>query len=182
MKIFWPGDAIAAVGCALGFGAQRADVGAGLRLGQLHGAHPLAGDEFGQIVAFEFVAAVRDQRIDAGHGEHRAEAESHRGRVPHFNAGGIDGLRQILPAPLRRRGEPVPAGLRPRAVSVLPARRRGDDAVLERRALPVADRVERRDHFGRELAGLLEHRLDHVVALDRRRGPRQRRRQSPPRA
>ena len=44
-----PGDAIAAVGCALGLGAQRADVGAGLRLGQLHGAHPLAGDELGQI-------------------------------------------------------------------------------------------------------------------------------------
>ena len=94
----------------------------------------------------------------------RAEAEGHGGRVPHFDAGGVDGLRQLLAAPLRRRGEPVPAGLRPGAVGLLPARRRGDDAVLERRAIAVADRVEWRKHVGRELAGLLEHRLDHVVA------------------
>ena len=39
------GDAVAAVGGALGAGAQRADVGAGLRLGELHRAHPFAGDE-----------------------------------------------------------------------------------------------------------------------------------------
>ena len=52
------GDAIAAVGCALGLGAQRADVGAGLRLGELHGAHPFAGDELGQIGALELVAAM----------------------------------------------------------------------------------------------------------------------------
>ncbi len=58
MKIFCPGDAIAAVGYALGLGAQGADVGAGLRLGQLHGAHPLARDELGQIGALELVAAV----------------------------------------------------------------------------------------------------------------------------
>ncbi len=38
---FRAGDAIAAVACALGLGAQRADIGAGLRLGELHGAHPV---------------------------------------------------------------------------------------------------------------------------------------------
>ena len=38
-----PGDAIAAVGRTLGARAQRADVGAGLRLGELHGAGPFAG-------------------------------------------------------------------------------------------------------------------------------------------
>ena len=32
------GDAIGAVARTLGFGAQRSDVGSGLRLGQLHGA------------------------------------------------------------------------------------------------------------------------------------------------
>ena len=44
-----PADAVAAVGGALGAGAQRADIGAGLRLGELHRAHPFAGDELGQI-------------------------------------------------------------------------------------------------------------------------------------
>ena len=42
-----PDDAIAAVAGALGAGAQRADVGAGLRLGELHRPRPLAGDELG---------------------------------------------------------------------------------------------------------------------------------------
>ncbi len=35
-------DAVAAVGGALGAGAQRTDVGSGLRLGELHGAGPFA--------------------------------------------------------------------------------------------------------------------------------------------
>ena len=43
------GDAVAAVGRALGLGAQRADVGAGLRLGELHRAHPFAGHELAEI-------------------------------------------------------------------------------------------------------------------------------------
>ena len=157
------GDAVAAVGGALGAGAQRADVGARLRLGELHRAHPFARDELGQIGALELVGAVRDQRVDAGHGQQRAEAEGHGGRVPHLDAGGIERVRQLLAAPLRGCGEPVPAGLRPGAIGLLPARRRGDGAVLERRAVAVADRVERGENVGGELAGLLEHRLDHVV-------------------
>ena len=36
-------DAVGAVGLLLGAGAQRADIGAGLRLGELHGAGPFAG-------------------------------------------------------------------------------------------------------------------------------------------
>src|SRR5713226_6893135 len=64
-----PADAVAAVGGALGLGAQRAHVGAGLRLGELHRAHPFAGDELGQIDAFERVAAVMYERFDARHGQ-----------------------------------------------------------------------------------------------------------------
>ena len=37
-------------------------------------------------------------------------------------------------------------------------------AVLEQRALLVADAVERRDHVGGELAGFLEHGLEEIVA------------------
>ena len=158
------GEAIAAVGHALGPGAQRADVGAGLRLGELHRPHPLAGDELGQIGALERVAAVRDQRIDARHGQQRPEPEGHGGRVPHLDAGGVERVRQRLPAPLLGRREPVPAGLRPGAIGLLPARRRGDRAVLERGAVAVADRVEGGEDVGRELAGFLEHRVDHVLA------------------
>ncbi len=106
-----PGDAVAAVGHALGPGAQRADIGTCLRLGKLHRSHPFAGDQLRQISALELVAAVRDQRIDGRHGQQRAEPEGHGGRIPHLDAGGIDGMRQVLPAPLRRRREPVPTSL-----------------------------------------------------------------------
>ena len=57
-------DAIAAVGGALGAAAQRADVGAGLRLGELHGAGPFAGDQLFQIDLLQLVAAMGLQRLD----------------------------------------------------------------------------------------------------------------------
>ena len=95
------GDAVAAVGGTLGPRAQRADVGARLRLGQLHRAHPFAGHQLGQIAALERVAAVRRERIDARHGQQRTDTERHGGRVPHLDAGGVDRVRQLLAAPLR---------------------------------------------------------------------------------
>ena len=57
-----PRQAVAAVAGAFGPGAQRADVGARLRLGQQHRAHPLARHELGQIGALEVIAAVDGQR------------------------------------------------------------------------------------------------------------------------
>ena len=164
-----PGEAIAAVAGALGLGAQRADVGAGLRLGHLHGAGPFAGDELRQIGALQFFAAVRGERVDRRHGQHRPDAEGHRGRIPHLEAGDVERLRQILAAPIRRRGKSVPARRGPGAIGFLPARRGGDGAVLEDDALPVADHIERGDHLGRELAGFFEHGVDDVfgeVAVD----------------
>ena len=76
---FLPGDAVGAVGCALGLGAQRADVGARLRLGELHGAHPFAGHELAEIDALELVGAIGGERLGRAHGQHRADAEGHRG-------------------------------------------------------------------------------------------------------
>ena len=57
---------------------------------------------------------------------------------------------------------PVPAGGGPAAIGLLPAGRHGDGAVLERRAVLVADGVERRDHVGREPAGFFQHGIDIV--------------------
>ena len=71
-------------------------------------------------------------------------------------------MRQRLAAPLRGQRHRVPAGAGPAAIGLLPARRHGDGAVLERRAEAVADGVERRDHVGREPAGLGQHGVDIV--------------------
>ena len=158
-----PGDAIGAVGSALGLGAQRADVGAGLRLGELHGAHPFAGRELGQIGFLERVRAVSGERLDRAHGQHRPDAERHRRAIPHLDAGGVERMRQRLAAESRGRRHRVPAALPPGLVGLLPARRHGDAAVLERRAVLVADRIERCDHVAGEAARLGKHGID-VVA------------------
>ena len=67
MKILLPGEAVAAVGLRLGLGAQQAEVGAAVRLGQAHRAGPLAADELGQVgrlllVACRARAALRTRR------------------------------------------------------------------------------------------------------------------------
>jgi hypothetical protein len=49
MKIFWPVMLVAAVGLRLGLAAQQAQVGAAVRLGQAHGAGPLAAGQLGQV-------------------------------------------------------------------------------------------------------------------------------------
>jgi len=94
---FLAGDAIRAVGGALGLGAQGADVRARLRLGELHGAHPFAGDELFEIGPLQFLRAIGVERFGRTHGQHRANAEGHRGRIPHLNAGGVQCMRQACP-------------------------------------------------------------------------------------
>ena len=178
------GDAVAAVAGALGLRAQRADVGAGLRLGEVHRARPFAGDELRRDrCACSVVGAVRGERLDRAHGQHRADAERHRGRVPHLDAGGVERVRQPLAAPFvgrrKRRSSRPPTQA---AIGLLPAGRRGDGAVLERRAELVADRVERRDHRRWRTCRPPPARRRRRPRRDRRRAPRPARAPSPRRA
>ena len=155
-------DAIAAIGRALGLGAQRADVGAGLRLGELHGAGPFAGHQLLQIDLLQFVAAMGVERLDRGERQQRAEAEGDVRRAPDFGAGRVDRERQALAAERFRARHRVPARRRPAPIGVRPAGRGGDLAVVELDAVLVADPIERRQHVGGELAGFLEHRRGNV--------------------
>ena len=150
-------DAIAAVGRALGAGAQRADVGAGLRLGELHGAGPFAGDQLRQIDLLQLVAAMGLERLDRAQRQQRAEAEGDVRRTPDFGAGRVDRERQALAAERLGAGYRVPARRGPALVGVGPAGRGGDLAGVERDAVLVADLVERRQHVGGEFAGFLQH-------------------------
>jgi hypothetical protein len=65
MKDLLPRDAIRAVFGAFGAGAQRTNVGTGLRLGELHRAHPFAAHELIQIGTLECFAAMSVKRIDS---------------------------------------------------------------------------------------------------------------------
>ena len=158
---FRAGDAIAAVGSTHRARAQGTDIGAGLRFGELHGAHPLAANQLGEVALLEIVAAVGGERIDGRHGQHRADAERHGARVPHLDAGGVHRVRQLLAAEFGGRGNAVPAGGGPGGIGLFPARRRGDGAVLEGGTEFVADAIERRDHVAGEAAGFNQHLIDH---------------------
>ncbi len=137
-------DAIGAVTGALGAGAQRADIRAGLRLGQLHGAGPFAGDQFFQVDLLQFLAAMGVERLDGGKREQRAEAEGDVRGAPDFGAGGVDRHRQALAAKTLRARHRVPPGGDPALIGVGPARRGRHLVVLELDAVLIADTIERR--------------------------------------
>src|SRR3546814_14380820 len=59
---FGAGHEIAAIRLRLGLGAQYAEVGAAMRLGQAHGGRPLAGVNFRQIGAFQFFRGMSVNR------------------------------------------------------------------------------------------------------------------------
>ena len=104
------------------------------------------------------------ERFGGGDGQHRPEPEGHRRGIPHLGADGADRVGQALAAPVGGAGDAVPPGRGPIAVGRFPARRRRHLAILERRAVPVAIAVDRRQHLGREAAGFLEDRFDEIIA------------------
>ena len=154
---FGPFDAIAAVGRALGAGAQRADIGSRLRLGELHGAGPLARHQLLQIDILQLIAAMRVERLDRAQRQQRAEAEGDIRCAPDFGADRVDRERQALAAEGFRSGHRVPAGFGPAPVGIGPAGGGGDVAAVELDAVFVADAIERRQHVGGKSPGFLQH-------------------------
>ena len=156
-------DPVAAIRLRHRPGSNRREIGSGLRLGEVHGAGPLAAHHLRQVRTLQRIGAVHLDRLDRAAGEHRAQLERHVGRVPHLVDRGGHQLRHALAAVLRILGEAVPAELAELAVGVLESGRRGHGAVVaQARAFAIADGVERIEHVGRELARLLQDRRDRV--------------------
>ena len=140
-------DPVAAVGLRLGAGAHQRQVGAGLRLGQVHRAGPLAGrpSSAGRAPCCSGDAGG-EQRLDRAVGQQRAQREAHVGAVEHLDAGGADRLGQALAAEVGRMLQPLPAALGELPEGLLEAGRRGD---LRRPATSTGSgrpRVQRREH------------------------------------
>ena len=95
-----------------GAGAQRAEIRAGLRLGQVHRPGPLAGDKFSQIEPLLVLRAMCLQKFDGSEIQQRAQRPAHAGRVPHFHDRRRKRYRQTLAAMI---GVALPApSIRPR--------------------------------------------------------------------
>ena len=154
------GNLVAAVAVRHRAGAQQAEIRAALRLGQVHGAGPVAGDHLRHVGLLEDIAAVDQQGRDRALRQPRIHAERHVG-------GGLELChrlgqhhRQALAAIFGRRGETEPAAVGQLTERLLEAFRRGDAAVLvASAAFEVADPVERLQHLLADSRRLAEDRL-----------------------
>ncbi len=156
-------DPVAAVGLLDGLGPDQPEIGAALRLGQVHRAGPLAGDHLGQVARLQLRRAMDDERRDRALGQSRIHGEGHVGGAEEF----VDDLgqhaRQALAAEFGRHRDADPAARDDLLEGVLEAVRRGDAAVgMARAALLVADPVERRERVLAELGRFAQNGLDQV--------------------
>jgi hypothetical protein len=157
------GDLVATVALLDRFRAQQTEVGAAMRLGQVHGAGPAAFHQFRQIFRLQFGRGMGDERGDGALRQAGIHGEGHVGGAEEF----IDQLgqnrRQTLAAKFfrHRNADPTTFGQLP--VGILEAGGRGDAAiVVARTALLVAHPIERGEHLFREPRGLAQYRLDHI--------------------
>ena len=160
---------VAAVTRRLGAGADLGKVAARLRLGEAHGAGPLAGDEPRQPRLGLLRRRVALQRLDRAGGEQGEEAERHVRGADEFLHRHPKRLRQPLAAMIGGRRQPLPAALHPAAIRVLVGRRHAHHTVLIDRAVPVRRLRVRPEPFAREPLRLLDDGLD-VLRPERRAG------------
>ena len=109
MKILVPVDAEAAVVRRHGPGADQAEIGAALRLGQAHGARPRAVGEPGQEDRLQPLVGVQRQRVVGALAQAGIGGEGEVGAGEHLVEHEVDQLRQALAAPLGGGGDAGPA-------------------------------------------------------------------------
>ena len=158
-----PADGVAAVGIGLGLGLDQPEVGAAMRLGQVHRPGPGSRDHLGDVFRLLLVRALDQQRGDRRRGQAMVHFERLVGRQDIFADRGREHLRQALPAIFLGRRQGRPAALAELPVGLLEPGRGGDAAVgVARAAFEVADAVQGREHFGREPPAFAEDGLDDV--------------------
>ncbi|MPM13169.1 hypothetical protein SDC9_59524 [bioreactor metagenome] len=157
------GDLVGTVVLRLGLGAHHAQIGAAMRLGQVHRAGPLAGHHLRQVFRLLLGGAMGvDRRIGAVR-QALIHVEGHVGRDEHLAHGAVQHIGHALAAILRIAVERGPAALLHRLEGGLEALRRAHDAVLEHAALAVAHGVQRRKDLGRDLGRGIEHGFGEVA-------------------
>ncbi len=156
------GDLVGAVGLLHRLGAHQAEVRAALRLGEIHGAGPLAGHHVRHERLLLLVRAVNQQRCHRTHGQPAVHGERHVGRDQEF----VDGLRQrhrqALAAIFHWARQAEPAAVRQLLECFLEPGRRGDAAIImARAAFEIAGMIERlQDLFGKFCSLIEDRRAD----------------------
>ncbi len=150
-------EPVGPVGLRLGPGSHLGQVRAGLRLGQVHGAGPLAVDHARQVERLLLGRAGDQQGLDRAVGQQRAQREAQVGAVEHLDAGRADRLRQALAAKVTRMLQALPAALAELPERLLEARCGRHLTRLPGRRMAVALDVERSHHRLVEARALLQH-------------------------
>jgi hypothetical protein len=81
-------DPVRAVVIAFGPGFQRVEIRPCLWLGQVHGAHPLTGDQLFQVGCPQLFRCVLFDGLHSAHRQGRANGEGHGAGVPHLQRSG----------------------------------------------------------------------------------------------
>ncbi|MCY1215033.1 hypothetical protein D9M72_268680 [compost metagenome] len=156
------GNLVGTIGLGLGLGAQHAQVGTTMRLGQAHGAGPLAGDQLGQVGVLLLVGAMGGQGVHRAMGQAGVHAPGPVGLADHLADGKTQGFRQALAAVLDVVGQARPAAFDELLVGFLEAGRSLDAGLAPGAALGVTHAVQRSDHLLAELGAFLKDGVDHV--------------------
>ena len=151
-----------AIGLRLSPRAHSSQIAASLRLGQVHGAGPLAADQIFKVDGLELIRAGGQQRFNGTVCQQGTQGKTHVGRVLHFAAGGANRLGQALAAEIDRVLQTLPAGFCKLLKRFLEARCCRDLAVGPTRGILVTLPVQRTDDALVELGRLFQHCLGRV--------------------
>lgn len=134
-----------------------------MRLGEVHGAGPFAGDHLRQEHRLLLGLAVHDECCGRTHGEATIHRERHIGGDLEFGDGLRQRHRQALATEFSGSREAEPAAFGDLLVRFLEAFRRGHAAVVVAlAAFEIADAIQRLQHFFAELGGFAQNRLAHI--------------------
>ncbi len=146
---------------ALGFGAcaHEREIGTGLRFREIHRTGPLARDQLRHVALLLLLAARGQQRLDRAVGQQRTQRERQVRGIQHFDARRGKQLRQALAAIFGGVNDTLPAALGELLKCFLETRRGGDHAVLPAARVPVAFKIQWRQHILVKAGGFFEHGL-----------------------
>ena len=159
------GDRIAAIGLRFGLGPDHAQIGAAMRLGQVHRAGPFVGDHLGKILLLLLLAALGEQCGNRTVGQARIHAEGLVGARHEFLECEAKNVRHALAAEFLGLRKRAPARLAELVEGFLEPLGRGDRTVLVAgTTFLVARLIDRGENLGAELAAFVDHGIGHVGA------------------
>ncbi len=156
------GDLVGPVSLRFGPGAQHAQVGTAMRLGQAHGAGPFAGHQLGQVRVLLLGRAVLGDRVHCAMRQARVHAPRPVRLADHLADRQAQRLGQTLTAVRNVMRQTRPAAFDELFVSLFEAVRRLHARLAPGATLGIAHTVQRRQHLLTELGALFKNGVDHV--------------------